>query len=168
MKRDFLESLNIDKDAVDAIMAESGKGVEKLKERISELEALVSSFEALKEENLGLISEKDNAISEANRLSDRLCASEKRHINEKLARRGIKSGLADYITDCIFNDISITDDNELDAEKLVSDFSEKYPQLFDTGLKPDGMPFPTFSKRIEDTARAEEPFASRFGYLKRS
>lgn len=166
MKRDFLESLNIDREAVDAIMAESGRGVEKLKERIAELEGMITSIEDLKKENADLVSEKDNALDEAKRLCEKLCRAEKKHISERLGFMGIKDGLSEYITDCIFSGMS--ESEELDIDRAVSDFSEKYPQLFDVERRSDGGQCPSFSKSIENVVSSEASFASRFEYLKRS
>ena len=55
MKRDFLESLGLDKAGIDAIMTENGKSIEALRQRC----------EALEEENRTLREEKEEALRKA-------------------------------------------------------------------------------------------------------
>lgn len=51
MKRDFLEGLGLEKDAIDEIMAENGKDIESAKAKAKPSEEVLSQLEHLKEEN---------------------------------------------------------------------------------------------------------------------
>ncbi|MBQ4064940.1 MAG: hypothetical protein IJD10_02455 [Clostridia bacterium] len=54
MKREFLEKLGLGKEAIGAVMAEHGKGIEELRLRCEALEKEASERLALAEENEGL------------------------------------------------------------------------------------------------------------------
>ena len=52
MKRDFLESLGLDKAGIDAIMTENGKSIEALRQRCEALEEEIRTLREEKEESL--------------------------------------------------------------------------------------------------------------------
>lgn len=75
MKREFLENLGLEKDAVDAVMAEYGRGIEAMKQKCDLLE---DQCDALKERVPGLerrISELDDGLSESEEKYSRLINS---------------------------------------------------------------------------------------------
>lgn len=168
MKRDFLESLNISGETADAIMAESGKAVERLKGKISELEEKLSCADELKRQNDELIAERDRASDEAGKVTERLCRARRRYIHSRLTQLGIKDSLSDYITEYILSETAEEDADESYTDQAVSDFAEKFPQLFESGIKANGRPVPVFSRKTDGFVKQEESFSSRFGYLKRS
>lgn len=75
MKREFLESLGLEKDTVDAVMAEYGRGIGAMKQRCDMLE---EQCDALKERIPKLerrISELDGGLSESEEKYSRLIGS---------------------------------------------------------------------------------------------
>lgn len=75
MKREFLESLGLEKDTVDAVMAEYGRGIGAMKQRCDMLE---EQCDALKERIPELerrISELDGGLSESEEKYSRLIDS---------------------------------------------------------------------------------------------
>ena len=75
MKREFLESLGLEKDTVDAVMAEYGRGIGAMKQRCDMLE---EQCDALKERIPELerrISELDGGLSESEEKYSRLIGS---------------------------------------------------------------------------------------------
>ena len=86
---------------------------------------------------------------------------------EKLTKAD-KDRLSDYITEYILSETAEEDADESYTDKAVSDFAEKFPQLFESGIKTNGRPVPVFSRKTDGFVKQEESFSSRFGYLKRS
>lgn len=171
MKREFLQNLGLEQEAINSIMAEYGKSVNELNKQVSELKtneseltAVVAEHDTLKSTNEALSAQLETANAELDK------AKREANIEISLHKAGVKDKFTDYIksqlTDVELADVE-TKLNELKGEmselftveeKQVIE-SQKGFQVVDTKLK-EGAPAPALTvddiMAIEDKAKREK------------
>ena len=126
MKREFLEELGLDKEAIDKIMAEHGKSIQSLKQEQEVVDQLKSEKEQL-EQQLQQLNDKltaqEKELSSVEELQSKLKTYELENLKIKIANQaGIPLDLASRLSGETEEEI------KADAEKLAG-FVNKKPTL---------------------------------------
>ena len=145
MEREFLKGLNLDRETVDAIMAEHGKSIEGLREnnetlssqlkksneRVTELETKVATFDALEKEKTTLTSERDALSAELKTVKEEFGKSIIFNAVEKEAINAGAINSADVVSFVNIDSITTDDDGNLTGvEDAVKSVKESKPYLF--------------------------------------
>lgn len=171
MKREFLQNLGLEQEAINSVMAEYGKSVNELNKQVadlkaseSELTAVTAERDTLKSTNEALSAQLETAKAESDK------AKREANIDISLHKVGVKDKYTDYIkaqlSDVELDDVE-TKLNELKGEMSELFIVEEKPveepkkgfQVVDTKLK-EGAPTPNLTiddiMAIEDKAKREK------------
>lgn len=172
MKREFLQNLGLEQEAINSIMAEYGKSVNELNKQVSELKAseseltaVVAERDTLKSTNEALSAQLETAKAESDK------AKREANIDISLHKAGVKDKFTDYIK-AQLADVEL-EDVEAKLNELKGEMSELFVveeekpveepkkgfQVVDTKLK-EGAPMPNLTvddiMAIEDKAKREK------------
>lgn len=128
--RDFLKTLELEKDVIDKIMVEYGKGINAEKEKYNTLEAKVNEFENTIKEKDNTIKELNNTIEDNNKSLENLqnVTNENNELKTqiKMSDSGVKKEFSKFVT----SEISSLINDETDFDTALKNYKNDNPQYF--------------------------------------
>lgn len=123
--RDFLKGLDLDKETIDAIMAEYGKNVQGLKEQIEEYKGYKTENENLSKQ----LEEKEKSMKGFEDVSNE---NKSLKAQLKLNENNIKKEFSKFVTNEIMSQV----DDKNDFDTILKSYKKDNPQYFgDTVVK---------------------------------
>ena len=123
--RDFLKGLDLDKETIDAIMAEYGKNVQGLKEQIEEYKGYKTENENLSKQ----LEEKEKSMKGFEDVSNE---NKSLKAQLKLNENNIKKEFSKFVTSEIMSQV----DDKNDFDTILKSYKKDNPQYFgDTVIK---------------------------------
>lgn len=135
MKREFLESLGLDRDVVDAVMSENGKGIEALKQKCRLLEEEAAGLKNRLSEQEAQLSEKASLLSELEQNRSRFSQLRDTVIRRAAASAGFSSQTAEAAALSLMKEAA---DGGKDFYEVIDRLRESDPDAFikDRDIKP--------------------------------
>ena len=134
--RDFLKGLDLDKDTIEAVMAEHGKYITGLKEQVEDYKEQIAGYENKMSELNGTIDELNNTINSNNETLENLKTLTEENTNLKadiqLGKSNVKSEFSDFVRTQVLSKVN----EETDFATALEDYKKESPQYFgDTVVK---------------------------------
>ena len=134
--REFLKGLELEKEVIDKIMVEYGKGINVEKEKYTTLETKVAEFENTIKEKDNTIKELNNTIDGNNKSLENLqsVTNENKDLKAQLKMKdsGVKKEFSEFVTSKV---TSLVND-ETDFDTALKNYKNDNPQYFgDTVVK---------------------------------
>lgn len=128
--RDFLKTLELEKDVIDKIMVEYGKGINAEKEKYNILEAKVNEFENTIKEKDDAIKGLNNTIDENKKSLENLqgVANENKDLKAQIQMKdsGVKKEFSKFVTSEVMSSV----DDKTDFETALKNYKNDNPQYF--------------------------------------
>lgn len=128
--REFLKGLELEKDIIDKIMVEYGKGINAEKEKYTALEAKVNEFENTIKEKENTIKELNNTIDGNNKSLENLqnVTNENKDLKAQLQMKdsGVKKEFSKFVTSEVMSSVN----DETDFETALKNYKNDNPQYF--------------------------------------
>jgi len=117
--REFLKGLDLDKETIDTIMAEHGKAITGLKEKVSDYEKQISELSKKAEDTSKTKEELDTLKKQ---IADRT-------LNDKIVEAlGDKKFVNDYTKNAVINEIKKSLDDDSNKGKSINDLLENFTE----------------------------------------
>lgn len=173
--REFLKGLELDKEVIDKIMAEYGKGIQSMKDEIEELKNKETSYLENEKAYKEKIGELSNISNDSQKIQEELEtlkqqiaekeATEKAQKEDEMLTRNIidafgdKQFINDYTKNAIINDIKVALKDANNSGKSAKDlFEEITNNKSDIFVNPNQLQdMPSMGESEEDTTKKEIP-----------
>ena len=173
--REFLKGLELDKEVIDKIMAEYGKGIQSMKDEIEELKNKETSYLENEKAYKEKIDELSNISNDSQKIQEELEtlkqqiaekeATEKAQKEDEMLTRNIidafgdKQFINDYTKNAIINDIKTALKDANNSGKSAKDlFEEITNNKSDIFVNPNQLQdMPSMGESEEDTTKKEIP-----------
>lgn len=128
--RDFLKTLELEKDVIDKIMVEYGKGINAEKEKYNTLEVKINEFENTIKEKDDAIKGLNNTIDENKKSLENLqgVANENKDLKAQIQMKdsGVKKEFSKFVTSEVMSSV----DDKTDFETALKNYKNDNPQYF--------------------------------------
>ena len=128
--REFLKGLELDKEVIDKIMVEYGKGINVEKEKYTALENKINEFEKTIKEKDDTIKQLNNTVEENNKSLENLqnVTNENKDLKTQIQMKdsGVKKEFSKFVT----SEISSLVNDEMDFETALKNYKNDNPQYF--------------------------------------
>lgn len=179
MKREFLEGLGLEKDVIDKIMAEHGKGIEKVKDTLSTKETeLADTKKLLEDANKEIEGFKELDIDEIQKKADKYKEDYERierETKEKIAELEYENTLTEYLNNFNFTndriknsikqdmkskEFKLEDGKFLGADDYIKLLQENEPESFK--VAEDKEEKPLFTRPTDKSATSKRMTKEEF------
>lgn len=128
--REFLKGLELEKDVIDKIMVEYGKGINAEKEKYTALETEKKNLESTIKEKDNTIKDLNNTIEENNKSLENMqnVTNENKDLKAQIQMKdsGVKKEFSKFVTSEVMSSVN----DETDFETALKNYKNDNPQYF--------------------------------------